>query len=115
MVMTRDEKNRFIAEALGWKGIIVSAGVSFKEGTLLGLDPSEKHGPYHPLPDFYTSEEANALVLEAMKPVSVHLYKSFTQVRKNEIEDKPNYGPLSQDNDRKAAICEAFIEWKQRS
>lgn len=71
--MDKAEKNRALAEWIGWKGIIVSAGVSFKEGTILGLDPREKHGPYHPIPDFYSSEEASALLRERLRSLDCQI------------------------------------------
>ncbi len=101
---TRDEKNRRIAEALGYvrcqppnEDFWFAPGVIYEE-TAFNAEP---------IPDFYLSEKANALVLEAMPHPEL--------TKRNDgiwwcIADY--YYPCSlqyRNTDRKTVICEAFL------
>ncbi len=108
IITTREEQNRKLAEWLGWvRHEKCPAGQT--EGPCWIFHRGDHSEHIGRLPDFFTSEEANALLLEKMRPVSVILYSSFTQIRKPDIDGKLLYEPLCQDPDRKTAVCLAAL------
>ena len=87
--MTNDEKNRKIAE---W----------------LGFTQWSRHTGQKPVPDFYTDEEASALVLEKMPRGTI------SRQDNGQWECSVNaflHGPyIRNQEDRKTAICEAALK-----
>ncbi len=150
--MTRDESNRKIAEALGFRqgkvgGCLWVKGqdpewhhpsCECKDGDskcacVSGDEPSgceycsEDCAHLHltecgiDLPDFFNSEEANALVLEAIrqqKHVTVSLVARIVKVcikyKRTPLGRRGSRWKMiyAEDLDRKTAICEAFKAWK---
>ncbi len=106
--MTRDKSNRKIAEAL----------VNHKYHTG-GGSPFDCDCPELEM-DFYLSEEANALVLEAMPRCELRFHTATRYVTgecglksaahwtcRPDFQNQPNI--FASDPDRKTAICSAFL------
>ena len=102
--MTREESNRKIAEALGWKRTFYLNRFHKPECAEPVRDGSCCN--WAELPDFFTSEEANALVLEAMPKVGLHRNEDGSWAIGIVWN---NCGWLDPFADRKTAICEAFL------
>ncbi len=113
--MTRAESNRAIAETLGFTTTVVHfqpAPLHLDSTEILWVNPHT--GKAASLPDFYTSEDASAMLLEAMLRDglgTLRYYKLF--------ETDPGWFEYTktgyftrQDRDRKTAIAEAFKRWK---
>lgn len=117
----RDEKNRKIMQFLGyWEQQRGSAYRSQWHLPTCSITPDKQWGgvkcdcPFE-FPDFYYDETANAMLLEAMrKPLLVSDWPGCEGWRVDlgvaKLGGKP-IGPTSLD--RKTAICEAFIKWKE--
>ena len=63
----------------------------------------------HTIPDFYTDEYANAMLLDAMQP-DLEFIDDAWSVHKETGDFEIN----AEHADRKTAICEAFIAWKEK-
>jgi len=103
--MTREEKNRAIAEWLGGFG-----PVPCPEG---GCESYVCRKGYHPgksIPDFFTDEAANALLLEKMKIGSQSVLLNWGEDDDLwECSFIPYERIAAHSKDRKTAICEAAL------
>jgi hypothetical protein len=105
----REEKDRRLAEWLGWSHFKQECG--FECLYWIGLPPGEK--ARCPVPDFYTDEAANALLLDRLLsegcppddlPTNFKwAWQWVGQLIMREIQ-------FHQNNDRKTAICEAVLK-----
>lgn len=123
--LTRSEKNRKIAEALEPHQSVFDWAIANPKLNKLLRQPSPKGAwilrnlanVLEPC-DFYADEPANALVLEAMlsqEDIALHFMKRNGRLQLtlfrgihgiNADAGTEFYG------DRKTAICEAFLKWK---
>ena len=111
--MTRDESNRRIAEALGWKAEQVPPNGMFflsqPDGISTCYEDTEDLVWARGL-DFYTDEAANAMLLEAMPSVSLHFNSNASAwVCSPDLWNHGRHYLKTESNDRKAAIAEAFL------
>lgn len=97
--MTKDEKNRKIAEWLGW--------TQGSDG--LWIPPHDDH--YNePLPDFFTDESASALVLEKLLQIEgLALHMMIRDGRLQFTVFRDDMG-TEYKTDRKTAIAEAALK-----
>lgn len=111
--MTREEKNRKIAEGLGW---------TYQEWTELDQDGSQRcckwsqpvgPGPklrweYNYLPNFYTDQAANAMVFRALAsgphPLNIHMSHGLFTLSYRDLHVTAR--PI---NELPDAICEAYL------
>ena len=105
----RDADNRRIAEWLGWRldsaPVVSTIHNAHVENW---IDPKDNLFNGSP-PDFYTDESANAMLLEAMP--YAHLVRLEAQLWSCMAYE---WHQTVLDADRKTAICEAFIAWKEK-
>lgn len=115
---TREENNRKIAEWLGYKRQVGTRGyVWYHSPTCKGTGTSEnnwngcdveRHSKF--LPDFYSDESANALLLEKMpRPSLTRFVDSGVW---SCLADFLTFDEPAENPNRKTAICSAFIKWK---
>lgn len=119
--LSRAEKSRKIAESLGGFGLIPCPdGPSGCESYLCR---NSKH-PGKPVPDFYTSEEANALVTDKLLSLrfALEVWPQACDPRIIVIFRKvigvgagTEYGRGHLCADRKTAICEAYLKWLENT
>ena len=103
--LTRSEKNRHIAEALGW--------AVYPDGFNGYTTQKTLHDKIEALPDFYTDEAANALVLEAMPLGMVARTVSGEWI--SDADSSAGSGTIVMRHpERKTAICEAFLTYLTR-
>lgn len=121
--MTRDEESRLIAEWLGWTirrhGEYVN--LSGPDGTLLltvwGPNEVADESINEKLPDFRTSEEANALILEKFTEPELWVESSKGAPKlwacvPDMTQEHPDKNPAyvcTYNHDRKSAIVEAAL------
>jgi hypothetical protein len=114
-VRSNQEINEYCAEALGWVEEVI--GSNPIHGTTLSVwhKPACPTKSKRPIPckcvtgdppDFLHSEDANAMLLEAMPPMTELVKAQFWQVWNLNIDkDKA----LGVDTDRRTAIVNAFV------
>lgn len=107
-LMTKEEKNRKIAEWLGWRPVD-TGDLTIDNKPLLWQVPDSA---MRPVPDFYLDEAANALVLEAMP--APELYKHAKDGVAPFAAWRCRYDWGLDVNvvhpDRRTAICEAALK-----
>jgi hypothetical protein len=112
--MTREEKNRKLAEWLGWTEIRLMKGCSRIPSGFAGIPPRMKESDW--LPDFYSDEAANALARNRLAQESKVLRIIITQSGYTTVIAGSETAPDAayEHSDYMTAIGETCIKWIEK-